>query len=301
MRIRKCAARKLGPSLPPDCSALPAGVLPSQLPPSRKPEDSASAAAASTSGLICELNRSPWDDPTCLELLTSFHQEEEEEEDGGILGNSVKTEAEEARGILGSPIKYDSASISSFVDGRPSAKYTARPRKKKKKKDSITKTNGAAAQMETSSSCKKTDGKGWHCKRPAQLPHTLCHYHLAQLRSYSNNLSHAKIARPSKEGHVGGVSRKKKTGAAGAVSDFYYYYSGFGPWRGKRRSRGGDNGDLCSPRTAGSEDGTGDDDAPVAGEDEADSEDGNDSGEDDKMYRKRRRKRMKARSLKSLL
>jgi len=80
--------------------------------------------------------------------------------------------------------------------------------------------------------CKKNDGKGWHCKRPAQLPHSFCSYHLAQTRAYSS--SH----RASTTDHASEAATAAETRAEGGDSDnLYYYYDGFGPWQGKRRGR----------------------------------------------------------------
>lgn len=90
--------------------------------------------------------------------------------------------------------------------------------------------------------CKKTDGKGWHCKRQAQLPNSLCSYHLAQIKAYSSN-HRALTDSPSTVADSGKCSsnhRKRKAAGEEATdkgSGFYYYYEGFGPWRGKRRGR----------------------------------------------------------------
>ncbi|URE04825.1 hypothetical protein MUK42_19998 [Musa troglodytarum] len=102
MRIRKCANRLLGTTLP-ACSSCP---LPAEPPRSWGTDVPAPAAAAA---LLCELNRSPWDDLTCLDLVAAYDQEEEA--DGGILGSGVKAEVGEARGIPGNRIKYESAAV----------------------------------------------------------------------------------------------------------------------------------------------------------------------------------------------
>ncbi|URE04830.1 hypothetical protein MUK42_19998 [Musa troglodytarum] len=319
MRIRKCANRLLGTTLP-ACSSCP---LPAEPPRSWGTDVPAPAAAAA---LLCELNRSPWDDLTCLDLVAAYDQEEEA--DGGILGSGVKAEVGEARGIPGNRIKYESAAVAYHLemerngDVDPHAgkrcfsdsearmnwsrkKETAKTRRKKK--DDAVEARGGAAATETCSSCKKSDGKGWHCKRRAHHPHSLCNYHLAQLRSYSCSHGHGKASWSPKEVHVDVGRRKKKTEAAGADSSFYYYYSGFGPWRGKTRGGSSDNGDGCSHPAADEEEV----ETPMAGEDEEDSEDDdhdingrdeNDGREEGRRsYRRKGRKRMKARSLKSLL
>ncbi|CAD5195138.1 unnamed protein product [Musa acuminata subsp. malaccensis] len=327
MRIRKCAARLLG--TPPVCSSppLPAGLVSSPSPPpqprSWESETSSAAATSSSVGLLCELNRSPWDDLLCLDLMASCDQEEEEE-DGGSLGNGVKDEVEESKGIMGNRIKYEAAAVASLPDsseasmnrldgkaeGKARKKVTAKV--KRKKKDKVIKTSGGtAAVMKGSANCKKSDGKGWHCKRPAQHPHSLCRYHLSQLRSYSCTHSNGKVAESVKEGAVGVAGRKRKTDIAGVDSNFYYYYSGFGPWRGKMRGGSSDNGDQCDHDASDEDDGneyseSGNGyDAAVAGDDQdSDDEDCfNDGGSEGnkRSCRKRGRRKMKARSLKSLL
>ncbi|KAJ8511906.1 hypothetical protein OPV22_002340 [Ensete ventricosum] len=106
MRIRKCAARLLGTL--PVCSSptLPAGfaLSPTPLPHPRswESETSSAAATSSSAGLLCELNRSPWDDLLCLDLMASCDQEEEEEEDGGgQLGKWRKRRSRRIQGHYG--------------------------------------------------------------------------------------------------------------------------------------------------------------------------------------------------------
>ncbi|KAG1354889.1 putative high mobility group nucleosome-binding domain-containing protein 5 [Cocos nucifera] len=164
-------------------------------------------------------------------------------------------------------------------------------------------------------SCKKSDGKGWHCKRPAHLPHSLCQYHLTQLRSYTSNNSHRKA---SDQATGGGDKHRKKRKAdiAGDGNNFYYYYySGFRPWRGKRRgsSYSSDNfGNVTEEEGRENSESADGHDAPVTGDDEGDSEEDGGKGccneeeeeeeeEEERNCRKRGRKPVKARSLKSLL
>ncbi|KAL0920503.1 hypothetical protein M5K25_009643 [Dendrobium thyrsiflorum] len=162
--------------------------------------------------------------------------------------------------------------------------------------------------------CKKTDGKRWRCKRPAKPPHSLCSYHLAQLRSY----------RARFEDQVPGDHRKKSPFAVdcgGATSNYYYYYSILGPWWGKRRgpvnestewnAENGISSKDCNGKIADSEanvDGDhGDDEEEEEEEEEAVAEDveirGNDTYKKKKkrVIKRRGRKPVKSRSLKSLL
>ncbi|KAG6527619.1 hypothetical protein ZIOFF_009742 [Zingiber officinale] len=333
MRIRKCAARLLG-TVSTSFSSSPS---PLPRPPSQQSlESNVAFSPDATVAILCELNRSPWDDLMCLDLIPAFDQEEEEDGEG-IMGNAVRAEAGEDKGITGNRFKNEAAATASAECEEP-RKKAGKIRKKKKKKKKKKKENVVAVVEEdeegTGGSCKKSDGRGWRCKRPAQHPHSLCSYHLAQLRSY--NASKV-AAEASREGHAG-TGRKKKTDVSDAAaatddSDFYYYYSGFNPWRGKTRCScrssniiSGARGFALDKNDRNSEDGEDNrivhDVSAIAGEDEeedsgddvnnivecggGDAEGGNASRNTNnrgnyKSYRKRGRKRMKARSLKSLL
>ncbi|KAG6529475.1 hypothetical protein ZIOFF_011674 [Zingiber officinale] len=336
MRIRKCAARLLG--------TVCAASFSSPTPPPQHPRAADDAFSSDGCGILCELNRAPWDDLMCLDLVAAFDQDEEEEDGEGIMGNAVKAEAGEDTGILGNHLKNDADSTATVeryaspdltLDFSPSSSSSKRksfvfffpflgseearkePKKKKKKKKENEEKTGAR--------CKKSDGRGWHCKRLAQHPHSLCSYHLAQLRSY--NASKVEV---SKENRAG---RKKQadllSGGTADDSNFYYYYSGFGPWRGKTRSSGSRSDHICVRGFALEDEDDKEEDredngivyevaaVTIAGGDEEDSDVDNNGGsggnrEDNtsrnasnrgnhKSYKKRGRKRMKARSLKSLL
>ncbi|KAH0463146.1 hypothetical protein IEQ34_007728 [Dendrobium chrysotoxum] len=172
-------------------------------------------------------------------------------------------------------------------------------------------------EMESSGSdamikCKKTDGKGWHCKRLAQSPHSLCSYHLTQLRSYRTRF----------DDQVSGDHRKKyafSVDSGGSASNYYYYYSILGPWWGKRRgpvnesSEGNEENGIsskdCNGKSADSEAAV--DVDTVDEEEEVEEEE--DYGESygnvpymkkkktKRMIKRKGRKPVKARSLKSLL
>ena len=177
---------------------------------------------------------------------------------------------------------------------------------------------------------KKNDGKGWRCKRPAQLPHTFCSYHLAQTRSYSSN--HRAIDHALETTTVDNNQNQEIASTGGDSNNFYYYYHGFGLWRGKRRGRAATVNAKVEEEVA--EDGSrksmdcDDDDNVVAGDDEygldcfdEDDYDDNDcynmphqdhpheengkknEGELERkrVAKKRGRKPLKSRSLKSLL
>nr|XP_010933113.1 nucleolin isoform X2 [Elaeis guineensis] len=306
MRIRKCASKLLG-------SANAYASPPLRSPSSESWDSQASAAA----GLLCELNRSPWD------LIPNLHdssiiafQEEEKEQglDRGIMGNSIKLEEE--------PIPLNKSKEEMEEREEKDKRKKKKIRRKRKEKEIET---GSTTAAETTVSCKKSDGKGWHCKRPANLPHSLCLYHLAQLRSYS--YSHSKVANPRTGTQFSVQNKKGDASGDGGNLYYYYYYAGFGPWRGKRR--GDKTGDVVNGDDTAIEHGGGGEergkedskygdecDAPVAGDDEeeGDEDDGrvlhgdDDDGEEDssdeekkRNRRKRGRKPVKARSLKSLL
>ncbi|XP_072954716.1 uncharacterized protein [Typha angustifolia] len=312
MRIRKCASKLLG-----SASAYASGPQ-SQLWASSSSPAAPWDATVSTSGLICELNRSPWDLMMPDLELASL----QDDGDGGTMGNGVKLEQDQEDDEEGE------VPISTIA--RREEKKTKKKIEKKKKVAKKEVEESKVSAVDTVSICKKTDGKGWHCKRPAHHPHSLCQYHLAQLRSYSTNYGASK-ASTSRAG-ADAKSRKKKVGDDDASTNlYYYYYSGFGPWRGKRR--GGSRGDNGGGESVGNEQeeeeeeeeeeevgrnnsgarDTYEDSVAVAGGDEesngeddgmdSDGSDDDDDDDDDTMRnrRKRGRKPVKARSLKSLL
>lgn len=116
-------------------------------------------------------------------------------------------------------------------------------KKKKKKIDAVV----PAILDDQRNYCKKSDGKGWQCKKEAEHPYTLCDYHLSQIRGYYHgNAAHHPPATPKtikNSAPTATKKKKKKSKAAKKVEkddgpEFYYYFGGFGPWRGKRRGDG---------------------------------------------------------------
>ncbi|URD78961.1 WRC [Musa troglodytarum] len=283
MRIRKCASRLLGTRRAGSPSPLTAG-LNSSPPPQTLSWDSEASSSSAAAGLLCQLNQSPWDDPMCLELIAACDPEEEED-DGGILGNGVKAEVGEPRGNPGNRIKYDAAAVSCVLKRRES---TEEGRGKDDEEE----------ERQCPPNKRRSCGYGGFSE-------------LQEERRQSPG--HGKAAESPPSECQGGVSRRqKKTDTAGADSNMYYYYAGFGPWRAKTRSRQGTDDDEEEEEQEDGqeilESGNGCDvDAPAtAGEDENSDEDkGDNSGRDregsKRSHRKRGRKRMKARSLKSLL
>ncbi|KAM7472447.1 hypothetical protein LguiA_010630 [Lonicera macranthoides] len=86
--------------------------------------------------------------------------------------------------------------------------------------------------------CCKTDGKQWQCKREAQKSHTMCNHHLAQIKNY-NTLAHPSISK-SAASNKPTRARKATNSSAAPHSNpnEFYYYSGFGPRWGKKRDAG---------------------------------------------------------------
>ncbi|XXG84959.1 hypothetical protein AAC387_Pa11g0154 [Persea americana] len=107
---------------------------------------------------------------------------------------------------------------------------------------------------------------------------------------------------PSRESESTAGTRRRNRGRPAPASDYYYYYSGFGPlWgktrRGRRKERdGSDGGHLkWAPQSS-----TASTPTPSSSSSSSSSDHVNEE-EDDGVYRKRARKPMKSRSLKSLL
>ncbi|XP_073136115.1 uncharacterized protein [Henckelia pumila] len=158
--------------------------------------------------------------------------------------------------------------------------------------------------------CCKTDGKSWQCRREAAKGNSLCDHHLIMVRSYSNNsaLSATKnSAKPSAEAR-GRPRIKKRTAQAQSSSNPYvfYYYSGFGPRWGKKRGEVSKsiNEELNIPKNDLEDDKEASsschiEEEEIEGLDEDDDED--EVEKDEEIRKKRTRKPIKARSLKSLM
>jgi len=167
--------------------------------------------------------------------------------------------------------------------------------------------------------CQGIDEKGWACKNEARQGQSFCEQHLSLslLASYTSKKSQGGTRRVKTRG-----AGKKAAGTAAASSNPYefYYYSGFGPSWGKRR--GDRNGEGSKNNMVGSENSTmvesggGGDDNVGGGEvggsvSEMENEgiidyveDDDDEEEvvvEDDSGKKRMRKPVKARSLKSLM
>ncbi|KAJ3706315.1 hypothetical protein LUZ61_010020 [Rhynchospora tenuis] len=308
MRIRRNASKLLGSAIVYSSAPFP--------PPSDTwdPTPASNPSICASSGELCELNQSPWDVYPNLHFFTSSFKDvestpclkEAKEEvpdtisanDKGILGNSPEKETIE-----------ESETKPLQVCKRVDVKKITEKKTRTKKKKGNCKT--------TPILCKKNDGKKWSCKRPAQLPNSFCEYHLTQSRSYYSN----QTEKEAYEQESRRKTRKKKATVRGVVtsSSPYYYYNGYGPYSRKRRgARNAESGD--DTMHVDDKKKVGDDvamhvddekkvdecDEPVAGvveEEDCVVDDKAISGSngEGKRVKKRRRKPMKCRSLKSLL
>ncbi|KAL3647712.1 hypothetical protein CASFOL_008680 [Castilleja foliolosa] len=154
--------------------------------------------------------------------------------------------------------------------------------------------------------CCKTDGKSWQCKKEAAKNSALCHHHLMQARSYNNGYHHMGKKTEKLSGEARRPARDKKASTTSNPYEFYYY-SGFGPRWGKKR------GDACND--INTTDATNSNNnvglsknvehEVEMGDDESDFDDYEVEEEinsrDNNIGKKRVRKPIKARSLKSLM
>lgn len=132
--------------------------------------------------------------------------------------------------------------------------------------------------------CCKTDGKSWQCRREAAEGNSKCEHHLSLVKSYSSTAAKKSVKPPEAAAVATEAPRRtrpKKAPAAASSNPYeFYYYTGFGPRWGKVR---------------------GETDSKHGGfvyEDDDSEEDEDDDRVDGK--KKRMRKPIKARSLKSL-
>ncbi|ONK72339.1 uncharacterized protein A4U43_C04F18380 [Asparagus officinalis] len=172
MRIRRNASKILG------SASLAYAANPN------RPSTPATAPGAEAEGLtVCELNCSPWDlmatDPNssyCDFLITD-------------LKALLIIQCKHARVFF----KHSAAAELTLKE----MKEIEEKKLVKRRRVSKGKERDAAVAF-----CKKTDGKGWHCKRQAQLPNSLCSYHLAQIKAYSSN--HRALTEQKEGGREGG-------------------------------------------------------------------------------------------------
>ncbi|XP_039126952.1 YTH domain-containing protein 1-like [Dioscorea cayenensis subsp. rotundata] len=288
MRIRRNASRLVGSALCQPWLSCPAPLLVDPPPPPP---------------LLCHLNRSPWD-------VSPLPSEEPPSPDppflkfnGSISGRTHSlVQPSASASTAAAATAAATARVANVVQSAQKSrdKINGKKQRRRNVKNMANANDGVVVEPMKQCGrkrCSKSDGKGWHCKKPAHMPHSLCRYHLAQLRAY--NASY----------RVPGKPRRRTESNTG--SDFYYY-SGFGPWRAKRRSGGGEvvkKESVCEVDECNDNDDHVDDDGGgvvVVYDDDDDDDDEEEEEEEEEVAigvssGKRGRKRIKARSLKSLL
>ncbi|CAA7403317.1 unnamed protein product [Spirodela intermedia] len=236
-------------------------------------------------------------------------------------------------GSVSTPVKPEETSLQEKVAGR--RRTTSGKKMFGRKKGPIPKEGSKDWEVKievesAAKTCNKSDGKGWSCKRDAQLHYSLCDHHLDQVRSYIQRQAPFQEKKKKKKktkkktkkqpetencGRKSDDGEKAKRTRKQPSSDFYhcYYYYGFGPGRRRRRSskeRGTpDDGGLVNGGDGGGGSGSAgflrDRRARWLGDDDDDDVVGDLGGEcdgDDVIEIKRKgRKPIKARSLNSLL
>ncbi|KAG8389178.1 hypothetical protein BUALT_Bualt02G0202000 [Buddleja alternifolia] len=145
--------------------------------------------------------------------------------------------------------------------------------------------------------CSKTDGKSWQCRREAAKGNSLCEHHLSLMKNYTNNLANSTIKKPEKP--VVFRPRPKRTSTLASSNPHeFYYYSGFGPRWGKTRGESSKNYGSSTPKILKHE-------LDLLILSRIIDEDFNCAEDEDEENRestkKRARKPIKARSLKSLM
>lgn len=156
--------------------------------------------------------------------------------------------------------------------------------------------------------CIKTDGKGWQCRNKPKDGHTLCENHLSLSKPHSKKSDKATAVGT---GIRKGRGRAAKKGSSSGPNPYeFYYYSGFGPLWGKRRGDRGSEGKKMegkavdngyrNDKTTSSSLQIGNGRFDYVDDDDEDDDDDDDDRDGD-SGKKRMRKPVKARSLKSLM
>lgn len=153
--------------------------------------------------------------------------------------------------------------------------------------------------------CKKTNGKRWRCTRATKEGHYFCDYHSKPRRHSTNNytaVSTVERAGPAVTEVTkrrGRPPKKAGTQTTTTKSNQFYYYSGFGPLWGKHRNERGPGGWESPPAET---EGVSSPPRPTSSlQIDGEEIDDEDEVSGDSVGRKRVRKPVKARSLKSLM
>ncbi|XP_059637685.1 uncharacterized protein LOC132279665 [Cornus florida] len=244
---------------------------------------------------VCQLNQSPWDvinfppdsastSPYQVDIDDSFTG-------NGSLGDSIGP----VESVASMKISVEEEKEIKEEDG-PSRVFSG-------EREGHLGLENAEAIM-----CCKSDGKGWQCRRVAKEGHSLCEHHWAQLRNYSS-LAHPGSKKSDKASEKGAAIRRRPRTKKASVSNphEFYYYSGFGPRWGKKRGNTVEVANVSSDTklvvepeiTTASSSHQIDDE--VFDYIEEDDDDDDDEDENRGIGKKRGRKPIKARSLKSLM
>ncbi|KAL5225544.1 hypothetical protein ABZP36_012183 [Zizania latifolia] len=232
-------------------------------------------APATASAEPCELSRSPWDligeldlsDPQEGDLVDKFFVHVAcraswlfptsssgpttgKAEEGLAAGDEFSTKPQKQKATKRIVKKPPAKKKEVEKEGEEESELKKRVKTKKEEvaaESAAVVASSGEAQVWT---CKKNDGKRWHCQRRVSQPNSLCDYHFEQKRSYYNPLYECPSeaaptqpaysppwpapSKPSSKPSASSKARKKKVGDAG---EGFYYYTGFGPFRTKRHCR----------------------------------------------------------------
>ncbi|XP_052194058.1 uncharacterized protein LOC127802345 [Diospyros lotus] len=254
---------------------------------------SSSADLSQPIGLQCRLNQSPWDAMIFPRDSASSPYQVVDGDDSltanGSLGDSI------GAGESVASLKISTDRDENTLKKNPKMHHIFSIGEEMEKVEAIEEKKDEPAL------CCKSDGKGWQCKKAAAAGHSLCEHHLAQLRAY-NSMSHPAGKKSDKEAEIRRRPRARKPTAAANPNEFYYY-SGFGPRWGKRRGSRGEEGGNSSAAAVAAPELKIDNDHPeidYVEDDESDDNEINGEGSNE-SGKKRVRKPIKARSLKSLM
>ncbi|KAB5569206.1 hypothetical protein DKX38_002999 [Salix brachista] len=197
---------------------------------------------------VCQLNQSPWDVISFSQEIyypsSSLNQFEGEDSfnRNGSLGDSIgvvesvasmRMGGSEEKGMI--KMKVDDMVI---IDDN----YVNEGNRRSEMLDDY-----EEMKIDSEFKLKKVDGKGWHCNHESKNGLTVCdhHHHLTSLKSSCNNGSINGSAIATKKPDKGttyntgarrGRAKSARKGSSSNSNPYeFYYYSGFGPLWGKRR------------------------------------------------------------------
>ncbi|XP_062090375.1 growth-regulating factor 4 [Humulus lupulus] len=281
---------------------------------------------------VCQLNQSPWDVIPFAQYSFSYQIEGEDSFTGnGSLGDSNIGAVESVSSLM--DVGEDPMIINNNNDDIIVKNDNNFMDTQLSNDNELTRLHRASSSSSKNSVggvlllCQKNDGKGWQCKKEAKEGYSFCDHHLTLLRSYSHNsnttpnnnydTTNTSTKPKSAAMEATGVRRTRGRAAASKKGSSslnnstnpyeFYYYSGFGPLWGRKR---GERGEVRAATVVAEENSDSSDHSPpppssntsLMDNEELDFIDDEDedtaSGDNGK---KRMRKPVKARSLKSLM